>query len=78
MEKIYVVISKTPDCVAAIVCDTTEEAKTRFINAFDANSNSDIKILEFSRTSFYQNIASDFRLSAYLNEGKVINPFTLS
>ena len=78
MEKIYVVISKTSDGVSIIVCDTGAEAKAGFVTFFESNPNADIKILEFSRTSFYQNVAANFRLSAYTNEGVVINPFTFS
>ena len=78
MEKIYIVTSTTSDDVSTMVCDTPAEAKTGFITFFESNPNADIKILEFSRKSFYQNIAENFRLSAYLNEGVVINPFTFS
>lgn len=78
MEKIYVVVSKTTDSSSCVVCDTPEEAKAGFMHFFDANPNADTKILEFSRTSFYQNIAGNFKLSAYLQEGTIINPFTLS
>lgn len=78
MEKIYVVTSKTSDGVSTMVCDTTAEAKAGFMTFFESNPNANIKILEFFRTSFYQNIAANFRLSAYMNEGIVINPFTFS
>ena len=78
MEKIYIVTSTTSDGVSTMVCDTSAEAKAGFIIFFESNPNADIKILEFSRKSFYQNIAKNFRLSAYLNEGVVINPFTFS
>lgn len=78
MEKIYIVMSTTSDGISTTVCDTPAEAKAGFVTFFESNPNADIKILEFSRTSFYQNVAANFRLSAYTNEGVVVNPFTFS
>ena len=77
MEKIYVVIQKNDSTPLVNIRENAKAALEEFNNMFTTNPSADLKVVEFDRSVFYANVAANYKLTAWIGEGTIVNPVTL-